>query len=296
MTLDKAILATLAYHDIFDYPLTQEEIHKYLIGKKSSLFQIQTGLTKLKSAARIGERQNYFFLKNRKSLTKKRTQRAKYSQKKLKKAMLFANILKAVPTAKLVAVSGALTMQNSAKQDDIDLVIICAKNTLWTTRFLANLTLMPFKRYPKSSLVSDRACLNIFIDESNLKITPKNIYTAHEICQMRPLWDRSGIYRRFIRANEWVTKFLPNWMPNDERLTTNARIKSRKRVLVFELLAQVAKPLEALAKWGQLWYMRRKITTERIGDTQLFFHPKDTADWVLEEYRKRLKKLKIVIS
>lgn len=281
MTLDKAIMATLVYHDLFNYPLTQEEIHKYLIGKKSSPPQVEKELTKLKSAARIGERQNYFFLKNRKSLTRIRAQRAKYSQKKLKKAAFFAGILKAIPTIRLIAVSGALAMQNSHKNDDIDLVIICERNTLWTTRFLANLLLMPFKRYPKSSLVSDRACLNIFIDESDIKVTPQNIYTAHEICQMKPIWGLRETYSRFIGVNKWIYQYLPNWTP--ETKYSSSRLN-------MPLIPASWTLTEKLFKKLQLSYMRSKITTERIGEHQLFFHPKDIESWVLGEYQKRLKR------
>lgn len=281
MTLDKAIMATLAYHDIFDYPLTQEEIHNYLIGKKSSPSQIEKELTKLKATARIGERQSYLYLKNRMSLTRTRAQRAKYSQRKLKKAALFANILKGVPTIRLVAISGAIAMQNSGKKDDIDLVIICARNTLWTTRFLANLLLLPFKRYPKSSLVSDRACLNIFIDQSDIKITPQNLYTAHEICQMKPIWDMDKTYSRFIRGNQWIWQYLPNWTPETKYGTRRLKIP-----LIPASLALA----EKLFKKLQLSYMRSAITTERIGENQLFFHPKDTGNWVLGEYQKRLER------
>lgn len=285
MTLGRAILATLAYHDIFDYPLTQEEIHKYLIGNKSSLSQIQTELTRLRSANKIGERRSYFYLKNHGNIVNTRIQRTKYSKKKYKKAVLFANILKVVPTMRLVAVSGALAMQNSDKEDDIDLAIICAKNTLWTTRFLANLILMPFKRYPKSKLTRDRACLNIFIDESDLTITAQNIYTAHEICQMRPIWSRDNTYSRFIRGNQWIYQYLPNWTPQtmDSRRGSNRSLAPTSWVLA-----------EKLFKKLQLSYMRSRITSERIGEHQLFFHPSNTQEWVLEEYQGKLKKLNLV--
>jgi len=289
MTLQKAILATLAYHDIFDYPLTSEEIQKYLVEKKATFASAKNGIDQLVRERKVGSLDGYFFLKGRKKIVAFRKKRQKYSKTKLKKAFFFAKILKAVPTLKLVAVSGALAMENSHKDDDIDLVLISAKRTIWTTRFIANVLLLTFKRDPKGEKVSNRACLNVFIDQSDLKIGSPSLYLAHEICQMKPLWDRDGTYQKFLKANQWVKKFLPNWEPNVERLTTNDKRKRSSKALVLERSALVIQPLEALAKWGQLWYMRPKITAERIEDTQLFFHPQDTQKMVFDKYQKRLQ-------
>ena len=295
MPLSQAILATLAYHDIFDYPLTLEEIHKYLINLEARPFTVRRGLNKLFLTGKIFSKNGYIFLKGRSEIVKLRKLREKYSLPKIKRAQFFARILKVIPSLKLVAISGALAMENSHKNDDIDLVLITSKNTLWTTRFLANILLLPYKRSPSVRQISDRACLNVFIDESQLKIGPPNLYLSHEICQMKPLWNRDNTYRRFLSANMWIKKYLPNWRPDVERLKTNDKRKKTSKALVFKRLALVVEPLEALAKWGQLFYMRPKITTEKIGDHQLFFHPADTQKWVMGEYQKRMKRLKISV-
>ena len=216
--------------------------------------------------------------------------RAKYSQAKLKRAAFFAGLLKVIPSVKLVAVSGALSMKNSRKDDDIDLVIVTSKSLLWTTRFLANLFLLPFKRDPSGQKISDRACLNMFLDESDLAITDHNIYTAHEICQMKLLWDRGGTYRKFIDANKWVKKYLPNWQADVKRLTTNDKRKKSPKALDLRRFALV---IENFLKNFQLWYMKNKLTTEIIGKTQLSFHPKNTQEKVLAEYKKKINKLRI---
>lgn len=297
MTINQAIIATLTYHDIFSYPLAEQELYRLLIGRQTTVEQISLGLRKLLRTQRIGESFSYYYLKNRQHLVSLRKLRTKYSKSKLNRAKFYANLLKIIPTVKLVAISGALAMENSHQNDDIDLVIISARKTLWTTRFLANLILYPFKRRPQSKNISDKACLNIFLDGSSLKINDQNLYIAHEICQMKPLWDRDGAYQKFVNANRWVKKYLTNWRPNSyaQRLTTNDERQNKKTALVIRRLALVARPLEALAKWGQLWYMRSKITTERIEEGQLFFHPKDIQEPILSEYHRRLKKLNIKV-
>lgn len=293
MNLPWAILSTLAYHDIFDYPLDLSEICDLLVKKKASKASIERGMERFKGIGKVGEKDRYFFLKGRQKIVRARKLRIRYSQAKLKRAAFFASLLKIIPSVKLVAVSGALSMRNSSKGDDIDLVIVTSKGLLWTTRLLANLLLLPFKRDPAGKKISDRACLNMFLDESALTIGDRNIYTAHEICQMKVLWDRDNTYSKFLRANSWIREYLPNWKPNVERLTTNDKRKKRHETLDFRRFALVP---ENFLKSFQLWYMKNKLTTERISSTQLFFHPKDTRDWVIGEYGRRLRELGIASS
>src|SRR3989338_1149188 len=295
MNLRQAILATLAYHDIFDYPLTIEEIHQYLIGGKASLKSVEKVLNRLTDDKKISRRRGYYYLRNHIGLVNRRLQRKKYSKFKFKKALFFANLLKIIPTLKLVAISAALAMENSHKDDDIDLILVTSKGTLWTTRFLANILLFPFKRKPQPQLTinhspstNNKACLNIFLDESSLKISDQNLYTAHETCQMKPIWDRDGTYSRLVSANNWVKKFLPNWQTCYSEHGTRNKNKNVSRV-TYHL-----SPIEIFLKKFQLWYMRSKITTEKIEDTQLFFHPQNKEEWVMGEYQKRLKILGLI--
>src|SRR3989304_10250837 len=258
MTLSQSILATLTYHDIFDYPLTQQEIHNYLIKIRANPIAVRRELNKLFLTGKVSSKNGYIFLRGRSKIVKLRKLREKYSLLKIKRAQFFARILKVVPSLKLVAISGALAMENSHKNDDIDLVLITSKNTLWTTRFVANILLVPFKRDVKGQKVADRACLNVLIDESDLKISPQNLYLAHEICQMKPIWDRDKTYRRFIDANKWIYKFLPNWQVNFG--VVDHRSEKKKLPTTNYLLRTV----ESCLKNIKLWYMRPKITTERI--------------------------------
>jgi len=283
VNLKQSILATLTYHDIFNYPLTESEICSYLIGNRSSLARVQNGIRGLVREKRIGKNRELYFLNKRKNLPVVRLKRQKFSRDKLKKAAFFATVLKLIPSIELVAISGALSMENSTKGDDIDFVIITSENTLWQTRFLANLILLPYKRSPNSKIQKDKACLNIFLDKKALKITGKNLYTAHEICQMKPIWDRNNTYQKFLKSNNWTKMYLPNWEPTYKSIPKASKRKSdyRNKPSVFE----------NMAKKVQLRYMESKITTEKIGDKQLFFHPLDTEKKVLTVFRKKIAKL-----
>lgn len=284
MNLKQSILATLAYHDIFNYPLTESEIHSYLIGNKSSLVKVNKELAQLVQEKRIDKNQELYFLNRRNNLPLIRRKRQKFSRDKFKKAAFFSSILRLAPSIELVAISGALSMENSTKADDIDLVIVTSKNALWVTRFFANLTLLPYKRSPNSRKQKDKACLNIFLDKKALKITDENLYTAHEICQMKPIWDRNNVYKKFIRANIWVKQYLPNWEPSYK--SNNIRSPKYKLETIVSFISQ----FEKIAKLLQFKYMHSKITNEKIGDRQLFFHPKETQKEILKKYHNLTKK------
>lgn len=280
MKLEKAILKTVAYHQIFDYPLTDQEITKYLIENKSGIKTIKRILNALEKQKKISKAGNYYYF-GKKNLSKVRSSRSKYSKPKLKRAIFYASILKLVPTLKLVGVSGALSMQNSHENDDIDLVLITQKGTLWTTRFITNILMIAFKRKPNDKFINNKACLNIYIGEDGLKINDQNIYTAHEIYQLKPLWQRDKVYTKFITANSWARKYLPNWQEHN--------LDNSKNHFIF--FASYLSLLESFLKAIQLSYMKSKVTKEKIGDKQLFFHPKNTQDFVLAEYKRRTKKL-----
>ena len=277
MTLQKAVLATIIYHDIFNYPLRSKEVFKYLIENKSKIKSVENTIRILINKKFISSNAKYLYLKNKSSLVQLRAKREKYSQEKLNKAHFYAKILHFVPTIKCVCITGALAMNNCTKYDDIDLFIISQKKTLWTTRFIANILLFPYKRSPKGKNINNKACLNIFIDESDLKIKDQNLYSAHEICQMILLWDNKNSYIKFINTNNWVKIFLPNWNPQKRGVSKSKRFDISIPILLENILKNI-----------QTLYMKSKVTTESIGDTQLFFHPRNTQNTILKKYYQKV--------
>jgi len=99
--MEKAILKTLIYGDIFDYPLKLYEIHKWLIGRKITLRQVEKALEKLRTKGKVIRIKDYYFLPNRRGLVVKRAVRAQQSANFLRKVRLVAFILQLVPWIQL---------------------------------------------------------------------------------------------------------------------------------------------------------------------------------------------------
>lgn len=279
LAVTKAILKTLVYADIFDYPLTKEELFHYLLYPhpiNNQLFE-QALLHR-----HITKKGKYYFLSTRNVLIKKRTSRETMSNKKIASAKKIARILALLPSIKFIGLSGALAMKNADNDDDIDLFIITATNRLWTTRILVLCMLQLFgrRRGRADKTGKDKVCLNMLITEQALDLPriKRDIYLAHEIVQMQQLINKEGMYERFLQAHVWVKKYMYNSV--DKKVQKNNIYNDKKNALSFS---------EDIAKKIQLWSIMKHQTREIVSDVLLAFHPFDYRKYILKEYKKRIQ-------
>lgn len=279
--IEKAIIKTLVYRDLFDYPLTAEEVYRFLIQQDSSRGTVEKFLRKMIAEGKIQRRGSYHFLPGREKIARLRQKREAISQRKFKEALHYANLLRFIPWVKAVFATGALAAGNADEESDLDLLIIATPRRLWLTRFLVFLvfSLLGVMRKPQSVQVKDKICPNMFSSELTLAIPPneQNLYTAHEVVQAKIIWEEAPLCQRFLAANDWIKKFLPNfYLP--PKLD-----KSRFKRGFFFL-----DWLELLAYRLQLKYMSRRRTREIVTPERILFHPIDQAAKILPMFEKRL--------
>lgn len=306
----------ILYADIFDYPLKRSEVGKWAIEAQSvklptspdkvgirGASKTQNQSAKRKAFKNIEEKNGFYFLKNREKIVDLRKKKERFSEKKLKIAKKIANFLKIIPTVKMVGITGNLAMKNCDLDDDIDFLIVTSAGLMWTTRFMVTLLVEVTgkRRHPGDKKFKDKICLNFFIDENHLSIPKeeRNLYTAHEVGQLMPIWNQNEICFRFLRENEWVRKYLPKAITQKGPVNPDlvgTRGKHRKKT---DLPAGKAgkhriylcgRIFESILKKFQLWYMGKHQTTERIRDGIIKFHPEDKTEWVIKEYNRRVVK------
>lgn len=282
MELSKSIFETILYGDLFDYPLTREELWKYIHREKSVSYK--TFLKTLKTLPKAIYTQNgYYCLAKRRSLIKKRLEKEKNSEKKQHNAFFVARLLSLIPTVQFVGLSGSVAMKNAEKHDDIDLFIITKKNTIWLTRLFSLLVVSFLGKRRSRSAIKTRnlVCLNFFLDESSLGFSKirQDIYTAHEIAQVLPLFNRSFTYERFLLSNAWVKHYLPNALGQTK--IKGGKIETTKSSFLLSLFEFIARSI-------QLWYMRPRQRGEFVSDTVLAFHPVDYRKKTMQKFEKRL--------
>lgn len=285
------LYATVCYADIFDYPLTDDDIYfrsiRYVPGKN------------IRSRVIKGvKKSNYLrFLKGRDAIVQTYIKRTEHSKLKWKIARDIAAKFRSIPTIYLVGVTGGLAVNNAGVTDDIDLFFITSRGTVWITRLLVTVIAAIFakRRTPGAKHVSNLICLNMFVGDDSMRIpaSEQDLFSAHEVLQMEPLWSRKDTYRRFLQANNWTKQYLPvawdikkigrNQHPKTSHWWTHV---ARAFLGCFELPA----------RYLQLWYMSKRRTTEIVTDSVLRFHPRDARVWIKRALEKRLKKRNIPLD
>ena len=203
-TIRKDILATLAYFNMFDYPLKKKEIFSFL-GHCNDYLEFDNALNSLLKDYAIFKLADLYSLKNDFQQVVRRHNGNERAAKLLKRADTAAAIIAAFPFVKGVAISGSLSKYFADENSDIDFFIITTPNRLWIARTLLHI----FKKFTFIVNRQHSFCMNYFIDEEEPVIIEKNIYTAIETATIIPLY---GIdtFDHFFRENKWVCNFLPN--------------------------------------------------------------------------------------
>jgi hypothetical protein len=204
LNLQKDILATLTYFDLFEYPLTQTEIFQFL-QKTSFHDEVSQELMSLVSQNQVFRFDEFYTLQNDFSLIQRRKKGNIQARSLLKTAEKVAGFLSCFPFVKGVAVSGSLSKNFADEHSDIDFFIIMAKDRLWLGRSFLHF----FKKITFLFKKQDWFCMNYFIDEAMLQIKEKNIYTATEVVTLIPLRGIS-VFQRFFGENKWCRSYLPN--------------------------------------------------------------------------------------
>ncbi len=262
-----AIVQTLAYADIFDYPLTAQEIHQYLIGTATSQEAVQSALDNggLVPGC-LSHVQEFFTLSGRESIVNTRLRRAKVATRMWPRAREYGATMASLPFVRMVAVTGALAMHNVDSDDDFDFFIVTQPGRLWLCRaMIIALVVRPAARR------GDEVCPNYLLSERALVLPERNLFTAHELAQMMPIagWD---VYQRLRALNPWVDSFLPNaCAPVQPALAVPPR-PGGAQALVESILRT---PLGAgLERW-EMGRKVRKLNRQNAGRTETAFSP----DW-----------------
>jgi hypothetical protein len=202
--IKEKILATLAYFDMFSYPLTGGEIFSFM-GTRYDQNEFDFALDCLVAERCVYRLSQFYSLKNDYYLVTRRVAGNKKATELIRIAARISTMLIKFPYVRGIAISGSLSKNFADENSDIDLFIITAKNRLWIARTLMH----AFKKLTFLANKQDYFCMNYYIDEDQLEIVEKNIYTAIEVVTLAPL-QGDKIFEQFYAENTWTAKYLPN--------------------------------------------------------------------------------------
>lgn len=261
--LERDILRTLCYFDVFNYPLKPGEVFHFLPCNSVTEAEIRSRLRELEVRQKVGSSRDYFFLPHREqTIVDHRMQAEKRARVLLKRTRLVGKLLRMFPYVRGIAITGDLSKGVATRSSDFDFMIVTAPNRVWICRAMVTAfkkaVLLNWNRY---------FCINFIVSSDALALEQRSYYTANEIVTTLGLWNPE-VFDAFRSANSWTTSFLPNWKNHSVTLTPlngHSRVqKAWEGILRYLPLDRID---HHIMRWFQkLWRRRYRHIADRVDD------------------------------
>lgn len=311
-TLAHAVIQTLAYFDIFDLPLTAEELYRSL-WQYSAPVSYADFLGALPRIEGVDAQDGWYMLSGRGDIVAARQLAAPLVEKKLLIARRAAKMMRWIPFLRAMFVCNTVASASASENSDIDVFIIVRQGRLWITRFLTTAFMGAFRLRRTKTNVANKICLSFYItdahlDLSDIAIDEPDIYLMYWLDQLVPVFDPDGLREELLAANQWAGTHLPHgFRPYNisGRYRVDTTPASRLFRRMFERLWRDAygDMLERRAKEFQKKKMAMNVesiqglpdTRVVVDDTMLKFHEHDRRAYFRDAWHKRLAAYDIYI-
>lgn len=215
LQLKESILKTIVFYDLFDCPLTPFEIWSYC-GIKCGLADVMEALDDIRH---LEEKSGFYFLRGREEIVAVRLRNYNYANRKFKRALRVARLFKLIPWIRMIAVGNQMGANNLRDESDIDFFIITETKRIWITRWFCAGIAKILKLRPQPNKKRDTICLSFYITSEDMDTRQlmlkdgvcHDIYYINWLANLVPIYDKDDTYGAFIKANSWLSDYLPNW-------------------------------------------------------------------------------------
>jgi len=310
--VEKAAISTILYYHLLGRPLSAVELFKFLAARDRQPSLRFSDFVQILDNSRcffslICRFRGFYFLKNcdQNLLFSLRQKRIKISQVKWKRLRRAVKFLQITPFARMIGVTGSLSLDNAQEQSDLDVLIVLAKNRLWLGRLLVTLTLAALGLRRHGRKTKDRICLNCYLTSDNLNITPQikphDLHSAQEYSRLVSVWQAKQRVPDFKISNSWIGLFLANFPWPD-----HFNLKAVPEIKIFTIFRQIFEFLLSgyLGDWIErqlgLWQIKRierKTKHESPADQIYFsnqclmFHPQSKGLDILNRHDAKLREM-----
>jgi hypothetical protein len=258
---EAAIVRTVVYAGLFEYPLTLTELCESLIELRLDEDQILStwrGSPELRDVVEYED--GFFFPAGRTDLIGRRRQREVRSLAFLEAHRPLLNLIAALPYVRLLALSGSTAHLNLDEGGDLDLFVITRGPRVWSVTLAIVLLAKLFRR-------RRTVCANLVIADSRLGVPEHDLFTANQILHLKPLAGAAA-FEEFVAANPFVRRFYPNFSPAAAarfpfRLRTG---RGRVTRAIEWLLAWPSALAEPICRRAYQSYLRRRAATWQSPD------------------------------
>jgi len=276
--LEKSILKTLTYFDLLDFPLTKDEVFRYLLKTEKdqdpvTTEQVEKVLQELVEKGKIDNFDKFYFLPERHEIVQIRNGAERICQRRLQKARNFLLLAKFLPFIRGILVTGSLAGGYSKETSDIDFWVITKKDRIFLGRlFITGLSqILGIRRH--GNKITDRICLNYYLTEGSDPIPAYPVCVALDYASMLVALN-PGIETHWGNI-PWIGENLVN-PPERAKVWDKAVKRSRIIQPILEFI------IEFLS--AEFWekkaerYQRSRIREGRgilVSKDHLSFHPGD---------------------
>ncbi|MFQ5739231.1 MAG: hypothetical protein ACE5JX_09465 [Acidobacteriota bacterium] len=252
-----AILRTVLYSSLFDYPLTPREVWLSLLEcrqDKPSILELYLSSSALQRV--IDFKDEHFFVRGREDLPRLRSKRKAYSQSILHKNRRLLRLICTVPFTRLVAFSGSAAHLNMDGSGDIDLFVVTRGDRVWSTAMTMLLLARLFGR-------RKTICFNFLLADTRLHIQKADLFNANQLIHLKPLIGHE-VYRALMSKNRFARDYYPNFTPSPDGAAEYAPgrfLMVAKRILEWLLRPGLSHLEEALCRWIYRRHLLRQQPT-----------------------------------
>jgi hypothetical protein len=210
----RAVVDTIAYGALFDYPMTLREIHRSLMSVALSRREIAGLLSRHPVVrSRVESEPPYHFLKGKRASIDSRREAMRRTRELLERERSSLAIVRRAPFVRMVALSGATAHENT-RDEDVDLFVVTAPGRTWAVAFLLFVVMKLLGR-------RKTICLNYLVGEDRLALPEQDAFTAGQILALKPIAGTSVFYR-LVRENSWGARFFPGFWERFRSVTPAA--------------------------------------------------------------------------
>ena len=246
-----AVVEAIAYSDLFDWPLTAREVHRFL-PLPARPDDVLAALAASRACGAVASVDGLYVLPGRGALADERRRREARSALLWPRARRACRAVATLPWVRLVAVSGSLAVGAAEDEADVDLFIVALDGRVWLTRALTIALGKVAARAERRR--APWLCPNYILAATSLALPERDLFTARELAQLVPIHGPDA-YRELLAANSWYRDVLPNH-PGHEG--TVAELPGRRARRAVEPL--LANPMVSRL---ERWEMDRKVARLR---------------------------------
>lgn len=211
VSVKQAALSTLAYFDLFEIPLTLEEVQKQLLFTEASLDELGETLDQSpqlrKMEDRYGLKGDIYFLE---AFHQKQLRAQEY----WKRVERWRWLLELCPFVEGVSICNSLPIENIEENSDIDLLIHAKEGHLFSARIFTVFFTHFFGLRRHGKKTRKRFCLSFYTtpeawDFTTLQRGPYDIYLAYWLKTLQPITGDLALHQAFLGTNlAWLNNFF----------------------------------------------------------------------------------------